>query len=79
MEPMLVGAMTGLTAMIGVAFWQLMVRPEALLSLWSDPESHEPWFDEHPGALRALRWTLGVLLFLSGFITGLTLTFLMQT
>ena len=79
MEPLVVGGLTGLTAVVGVAFWQLMVRPESLLSLWSDPRSPQVWFDQHPGTLRALRWALGTVLFLAGFLTGLTLTFLVQT
>ncbi len=79
MEPLVVGGLTGVTAVIGVAFWQLMVRPSGVLSLWSDPSRPEPWLEQHPGAVRALRWTLGAILFLSGFLTGLTLTFLLQT
>jgi hypothetical protein len=85
MEPLIVGALTAVTAVLGVAFWQLLVRPEALLALWADPRRDPPWghgdgwFDSHPGALRALRYALGTVLFLSGFLTGLTLTFLLGT
>lgn len=79
MEALIVGVLTGITAVVGVAYWQLMVRPEGLLALWSDPGSHDTWFDQHPGTVRALRCTLGVVLFLSGFLTGLTVTFLMGT
>ncbi|HHO52527.1 MAG TPA: hypothetical protein ENK18_17080 [Deltaproteobacteria bacterium] len=80
MEPLIVGGLTGITAVVGVAFWQLMVRPNALLALWSDPSvPAEPWFEHHPGALQGLRWALGIVLFLSGFLTGHTLTFLLQT
>ncbi|MEQ1565008.1 MAG: hypothetical protein ABMA64_05170 [Myxococcota bacterium] len=80
MEPLIVGALTAVTAVLGVAFWQLLVRPEALLSLWADPRREpEGWFGSHPGAVRALRVAVGAVLFLSGFLTGLTLTFLLGT
>jgi hypothetical protein len=85
LEPLIVGALTAVTAVIGVAFWQLLVRPEALLALWVDPRRDlaengvDGWFEHHPGALRALRYALGAILLLSGFITGLTLTFLLGT
>ncbi|MEQ1505815.1 MAG: hypothetical protein ABMB14_26510 [Myxococcota bacterium] len=80
MEPLIVGGLTALTAVVGMAFWQVLVRPEALLALWSDPRSEpEGWFDLHPGILRALRYALGAVLFLSGFLTGLALTFLLGT
>jgi hypothetical protein len=80
MEPFIVGALTAITAVLGVAFWQLLVRPETMLSLWADPPREtEGWFQHHPGTLRALRYTLGTVLFLSGFLTGLALTFLLGT
>jgi len=78
-EPVLVGLMTALTAVLGVAYFQLLVRPGVVLSLWSDPDSGHHWFDGHPGALRWLRVTVGTLLFVSGFFTGLALTFLLGT
>jgi hypothetical protein len=84
MEPLIVGCLTAATAVVGVAFWQVLVRPEAMLALWADPRGSEGWradgwFDHHPGALRALRYTLGMVLFMSGFLTGLALTFLLGT
>lgn len=80
MEPLIVGALTAVTAVVGVAFWQLMVRPESLVALWADPRLEaEGWFELHPGTLRALRFVLGLVLFLSGFLTGLALTFLLGT
>lgn len=80
MEPLIVGVLTAVTAVLGVAFWQLLVRPETLLALWSDPQGEgEGWFEHHPGALHALRYALGAVLFLSGFLTGLALTFLLST
>lgn len=80
MEPFIVGGLTAVTAVLGVAFWQLLVRPEALLALWTDPSTpSDVWFEHHPGALRALRYSLGTVLFLSGFLTGLALTFLLGT
>lgn len=80
MEPFIVGALTAITAMLGVAFWQLLVRPETLLSLWADPRARDAdWFQHHPGALRALRYALGTVMFLSSFLTGLALTFLLGT
>jgi hypothetical protein len=80
MEPLLVGLLTSMTAVLGVAYWQLLVRPESLLQLWTDPDHpREEWFDHHPGALRALRYATGGMVFLFGFLTGLTLTFLLGT
>lgn len=79
MEALLVGVLTGLTAVVGVAYWQSLVRPEGLLALWSDPRVMHPWVDQHPGPVRALRCALGTVLALCGFLTGLTVTFLMRT
>jgi hypothetical protein len=80
MEPFIVGALTAITAMLGVVFWQLLVRPETMLSLWAEPSPRDgDWFQHHPGTLRALRYALGTVLFLSGFLTGLALTFLLGT
>jgi hypothetical protein len=76
MEPLIVGALAGFTAVLGIAFWQLLVRPEPLLALWGRGDD---WLDAHPGPLRALRWVLASLLFVSGFLTGLALTFLTGT
>jgi hypothetical protein len=79
MEQVIVGWLTAATFVLGVAFWQLLVRPEALLALWAEPEREDGWFEHHPGALRGLRYALGAVLFLSGFLTGLALTFLLST
>ena len=80
LESFIVGALTATTAVLGMAFWQLLVRPEGLLALWVDPSvPTEPWFEHHPAALSALRLALGAVLFLSGFLTGLALTFLLGT
>ena len=79
MEPLIVGALSAATAVLFLAFFLLLVRPETLLAMWSDPRADEGWFEDHPGALRALRYALGTLLFLSGFLTGLALTFLSGT
>ncbi|MEZ4234873.1 MAG: hypothetical protein R3F59_01635 [Myxococcota bacterium] len=80
MEPLIVGCLTAATAVVGVAFWQVLVRPESMLALWGDGASDgDGWFDHHPGALRALRYALGMVLFMSGFLTGLALTFLLGT
>jgi hypothetical protein len=91
MDPVIVGALAGGTAILSVAFWQLLVRPEPFLALWTralwtrgrlDPEgggSDGGWFEQHPAALDALRWALAGLLFVSGFLTGLALTFLTGT
>ena len=77
---MLVGGLTAMTVAIGALFWQLLVRPDVFLSVWSDKGvTDSQWFEHHPGALIALRWTLGVVVFLLGFLTGLALTFLTGT
>ena len=78
MDALVVGALTALTAIVGVFWWQLLVRPEAMLQGWGEP-GEEGWFEHHPGAVRALRFSAGGLLFLLGFVTGLALTFLVRT
>ena len=78
-EPFLVGLLTAVTAVLGVAYFQLLVRPEVLLGLWTDPDEQHAWFEGHPGALRLLRIVGGSTLFISGFLTGLALTFLLGT
>ena len=79
MDPVIVGALAGGAAILSVAFWQLLVRPEPLLALWTRRADRETWFDQHPAALDALRWALAALLFGAGFLTGLALTFLTGT
>lgn len=79
MEPVIVGGLSAATAVLFLAFFLLLFRPETLLAMWSDPRVDDGWFDHHPGALRGLRYALGSLLFLSGFLTGLALTFLSGT
>ena len=81
MEPFIVGLLAGVTAMLGVAFWQLLVGPDRLLALLPRSRSRDDdgWFEEHPAALRGLTMAVGLVLFLSGFLTGLALTFLTGT
>jgi hypothetical protein len=76
MESLIVGFLAGATAVLGVAFIQLLVRPEPMLSLLSRGDD---WVEAHPGSLSALRAVFAVLLFVSGFLTGLALTFLTAT
>lgn len=85
MEAALVGVLTAATAISGLLLWMLMVRPEVTLSLFHDPQrgdgliERDPWFDHHPGALRALRWAMAAVIFGLAFLTGLALTFLSTT
>lgn len=75
----MIGGLTAATAVVGVFWWQLLVRPDALLAGWvEDPEQRE-WFEQHPATLAALRWVAGSLVFVLGFLTGLALTFLART
>lgn len=79
MDGLVIAVLTATTAVVGVFWWQLLVRPDALLAGWSsDPEAVE-WFEQHPVTLAALRWVAGSLVFTLGFITGLALTFLART
>jgi hypothetical protein len=79
MEAVVGGVMVGLTIAVAWVFWQLLVRPDALLSLWQE-RPHEGWFEEqHPVGLSALRWVTGAMLVLLGFLTGLVWTFLVYT
>ena len=79
MEATIAGLMTAGSAVLGVVVFQLLVHPEVLFGLWSDPEDRDPWVEAHPGATRALRIAAGSVLFLACFLTGLTLTFLLGT
>ncbi len=79
MDALVVGALTAVTVTLGTLFWHLLVRPEVLLSLWSDPADGHEWFEHHPGAVAALRWAGGGVLFLLGFLTGLVTVFLVRT
>jgi hypothetical protein len=80
MEALIVGFLTAITVSVGALFWQLLVRPEVLLTLLGDRGAIEAgWFKQHSGTLTALRWTTGVMVLLLGFFTGLTLTFLSST
>ena len=81
MDVVVVGILTAVTVTFGTLFWHLLVHPEIMLSVWTRPgdDPHGSWFDHHPGALRALRWATGGVLFLLGFLTGLATTFLVRT
>lgn len=78
-EPVLVGLLTALTAVLGVAYFHLLVRPGVVLGMWADPDDEHTWFDGHPGALRLLRVVAAGLVFAAAFATGLSLTFLLGT
>ena len=79
MDAVLVGTLTALTAIAGVFWWQLLVRPDALLHPFGLHDGEEGWFEHHPGAVRALKLVAGGLVFVLGFLTGLALTFLART
>lgn len=79
MDVVLLAGLTVCTGLVGLAWWQLMVRPEDLLHWMADEEGDEDWFRHHPGAVRALRITAGGLTFTLGFVTGLALIFVART
>lgn len=80
MDALLGGILMALTLSLAAIYWQLLVRPEALLWFLHDGGvAQEGWFNEHPAGLRALRWVTGGTLLLLGFLTGLVWTFLVST
>ncbi len=80
MDAAVVGALTAATAVASLLLWMLLVRPEITLSLFSDvAAARDPWFEHHPGALRALRWAMAAVIVVLAFLTGLALTFLSTT
>lgn len=79
MDAVLVGGLSALTAISGMLWWQLLVRPEVLLGPLTTEDAPDGWFVHHPGAVRALKLVAGGLVFLFGFLTGLALTFLART
>ncbi|MBT3222871.1 MAG: hypothetical protein HN348_27660, partial [Proteobacteria bacterium] len=55
MEALIVGFLTAITVSVGALFWQLLVRPEVLLTLLGDRGAIEAgWFKQHSGTLTAL-------------------------
>lgn len=80
MDAVIVGVLTAAAAVSAVLVWQLLVRPDTIVSLWTDGTATEdPWFGSSEGAVRALRVATAALLFLLGVLTGLALTFLQST
>ena len=52
MDALLVGVLTTITAVLGVFWWNILTRPELILSVFHDANhSGEGWFEHHPGAL----------------------------
>ena len=78
LDAVVVGLLTAAGAVLAVLTWQLYVHPEALLGLWGGA-GESSWFEHHPGALSALRIAAALLLFVTGFLTGLALSFLSGT
>ncbi len=79
MEALVVGFLGALTFTLGAALWMLLVRPEVFAPWRGAVTAEEDWFEEHPATLGALRWVLGGLLALLGFLTGLATAFLGST
>lgn len=80
MDAVVVGLLVALTLSVCMALWYALVRPDVVLSLWSEGAATEDgWFEEHSGSLTALRVALGVGVFLLGFLTGLATAFLRST
>jgi hypothetical protein len=78
LDALFVGTLTAVGAIVGMLYWLLLVRPDALLGLLSDaPETG--WFEHHPTTLRALRITGAALVLAIGFLTGLAVAFLAGT
>lgn len=78
MDALFVGSLTAVGTVVGMLFWLLLVRPDALLGLLSDRPDAE-WFDHHPATLSALRLTVGAVVLILGFLTGLAVAFLAGT
>jgi hypothetical protein len=80
LEAFLVGAAAAIGVSFAVFFWFLLVRPSLLMSVFSDSiVSDESWEDQSPFSLLLLRVMAGLILFVFGFFTGLTLSFLSST
>lgn len=74
------GLFVAATMVVGYLYWQLLVRPDVLLSFWHDGSAtHDGFFEEHPAGLRALKWVTGGVLLLLAFLTGLVWSFLIGT
>jgi hypothetical protein len=79
MDALLGGLLLALTCMAAWLCWNLLVRPRALLGLWSDGGASDGWFEDHPVGLRALQLATGATVLLLGFLTGLVWSFLITT
>jgi hypothetical protein len=80
LEALIVGAAAAIGVSFGVFFWFLLVHPSLLMSVFSDSMlSDESWQEQSPFSLRMLRVLAGFVLFVFGFLTGLTLSFLSGT
>lgn len=78
LEPLFIGILTGLTAAAGVFYWHLLVSPERVLVLFGDLS--DEWFEEAGGgALRALVWVSGLVVFLCASVTGVAVVFFAST
>lgn len=78
MDALVVGGLTAAATVAGMLFWLLLARPEALLGLFGE-QSPGPWQDDHPASTTALRISLGAVVLILGFVTGLTVAFLAGT
>lgn len=74
MDAMVIGSLTGSTAVVGVLLWQLRARPDLVLGVHG-----ETWSGHLAASILALRLAGAVLLFLLGFLTGLAVAFLSAT
>lgn len=78
MDALVVGGLTAAATVVGMLFWLLLARPEALLGLFSEQPPGE-WFEDHAGSLRMLRIAFALVVLILGFVTGLTVAFLAGT
>ena len=73
---LIVGAVCASSFVASALLWHLWVAPELVLSLLDEGAGRA---EPDPRAVRWLRWALGALVVLVGFVTGAVLAFLAAT
>lgn len=79
MDALVVGGLAAWTVALATLNYYALIAPQRLLALFRSSEDDASWLSEEGGAISAMRFALGVAVFLSGFLTGLATVFLAST
>jgi hypothetical protein len=79
LDVLIVAGVCGVSFVASALLWHLWVAPELVLSLLDDAPLSSERRPTDLRALRWLRWMLGAVVLLVGFLTGAVLAFLAAT